>query len=217
MKQNKNLSAFSLRLKRLRELRKLSQKEFAAALGIIPATYNLYERNNSQPSIDTIMKMATILDIDINTLFGWKAPDNRVDEVKNILRQNDIMFIDDPIKKEVMISCENDTSVIVVQYDLLENVVLKTENTVRELLKNLHVATFQNDFFKNLQLELYTQQSNSKPKARRNTKGLAINSQIRFLGKRINEGDKIKAPDVPDNLKDGATFYAADIIKAGDK
>ena len=160
--------------------------------------------------------MAGSLDIDINTLVGWKAPTDKMDEVKTILRQNGIMFIDDPIKKEILISCNDDSFVIAAQYDLLTKITYKTEETVRKLFEHICVTTFLNDFYNELYSELCTQQASGSRKARRYSKGLAVNSQIRFLGKKLQEPDKQKVSTIPDNLKDGTVFYASDLEKAGD-
>lgn len=216
MKKNVELGAFALQLKKFREFRSLSQKEFAKELCITLATYNAYERKNVQPSIELLIRMAKILDVDVNTLVGWKAPTDKMEEVKTILRKNSIMFIDDPIKKEVLISCSNDKYVIAAHYDLLTKITYKTEETVRKLFEHICVTTFQNDFYNELHSELCTQQASGNRKARRYSKGLAVNSQIRFLGKKLQEPDKQKAPTIPDNLKDGAVFYASDLEKAGD-
>ena len=62
---------FPVRLKNLRKMRKISQKDFAKKLGITAQTYNRYERNNAQPSIDLLVHIACLLEVSLNELVGF--------------------------------------------------------------------------------------------------------------------------------------------------
>ena len=68
-KQLKN--SFPTRLKNLRKMRKISQKDFAKKLGITAQTYNRYERNNAQPSIDLLVHIACLLEVSLDELVGF--------------------------------------------------------------------------------------------------------------------------------------------------
>ena len=62
---------FPVRLKNLRKMRKISQKDFAKKLGITAQTYNRYERNNAQPSIDLLVHIACLLEVSLDELVGF--------------------------------------------------------------------------------------------------------------------------------------------------
>lgn len=50
--ENRTFEAIGKRLKAIREITKLSQKDFAARAGIRDTTYNQYERGVSQPKVE---------------------------------------------------------------------------------------------------------------------------------------------------------------------
>jgi len=56
-------------IKRLRELKKLSQKEVAAAGSIPQGQYSRIENNKVEPSISTLEKLATVFEVDIAEFF----------------------------------------------------------------------------------------------------------------------------------------------------
>lgn len=62
---------FPVRLKNLRKMRKISQADFAKKLGITAQTYNRYERNNAQPSIDLLVHIACLLEVSLDELVGF--------------------------------------------------------------------------------------------------------------------------------------------------
>lgn len=59
-----------MRLKRLREERKITQKQLAAMLGVAPNTISQYESGKREPDIDTLMKIASILEVSVDNLLG---------------------------------------------------------------------------------------------------------------------------------------------------
>ena len=59
-------------LKQWRLKRKLRQQDMADKLNIKRNTYSGYETGSRSPSIDIIRKIADILAVDINTLFGYQ-------------------------------------------------------------------------------------------------------------------------------------------------
>lgn len=59
---------FGDKLKALRENKDLSQKELAAAIGVGTSTITKYERNERQPSFDTLIKIADFFNKPIDYL-----------------------------------------------------------------------------------------------------------------------------------------------------
>lgn len=76
--------SFKSRLKDARQTQKLTQKEVAALIGVAKSTYAGYESGNSEPDMDRIVKLVTVLNVDPNYLFQdemEKASPSANDEV----------------------------------------------------------------------------------------------------------------------------------------
>lgn len=61
---------FPIRLKTLREMKKLNQKEVADTVGIPHSTYNYYESGKRQPTISVIAKLADFYRVTADYLIG---------------------------------------------------------------------------------------------------------------------------------------------------
>jgi len=48
----------------------LSQKELSENIGVAKSTYSLYESGKREPNVDTIKKIASILNVSADTLLG---------------------------------------------------------------------------------------------------------------------------------------------------
>lgn len=53
------------KLTELREIRRLSQAEFAETLGLSPSTYQRMEKNETYADIDQIMRFSKVLDVPV--------------------------------------------------------------------------------------------------------------------------------------------------------
>ena len=65
-----DMTAFAPRLKELRENRKLTQTRLAELLGVSPRVYNRWENGVATPHFDTVVKIADILEVSLDTLAG---------------------------------------------------------------------------------------------------------------------------------------------------
>ena len=61
---------FNENLRQIREKRGFSQKEMSEQLDVARSTYSLYESGNREPNIQTIKKIACILNISTDILLG---------------------------------------------------------------------------------------------------------------------------------------------------
>ena len=61
---------FNENLKFARERKKISQKEMAERIGVAKSTYSLYESGNREPNVQTIKKIADILNVSADELLG---------------------------------------------------------------------------------------------------------------------------------------------------
>lgn len=66
------MKTFAKRLRYYREKAKLQQKEIAEKIGISFAAYNKYETKDYEPKIETLLKLAAALGVDVNTLVGYE-------------------------------------------------------------------------------------------------------------------------------------------------
>jgi transcriptional regulator with XRE-family HTH domain len=65
-----DMAAFSARLKTLRESRKLTQTRLAELIGVNSRAYNRWERGNFVPQLDTLIKIADVLNVTLDELTG---------------------------------------------------------------------------------------------------------------------------------------------------
>lgn len=61
---------FNENLKAAREALGLSQKEVAERVGVANSTYSLYESGNREPNVQTIKKIAAVLNVSADRLLG---------------------------------------------------------------------------------------------------------------------------------------------------
>ena len=66
---------FGLRLKELREAKKLSQKNVADRLSVVPSTISGYENNTITPSLEQAIRLAILYHTSLDYIMGL---DNRV-------------------------------------------------------------------------------------------------------------------------------------------
>jgi len=68
-----DMSEFATRLKQLREERNITQSRLAELLSIDPRSYNRWERGGNVPQLDTLVKIADILNVTLDELVGRTA------------------------------------------------------------------------------------------------------------------------------------------------
>lgn len=68
-----DMAAFAERLKVLRESRQLTQARLAELIGVNARAYNRWERGNFVPQLDTLIKIADVLDVTLDELTGRTA------------------------------------------------------------------------------------------------------------------------------------------------
>lgn len=61
---------FNVNLQNARERQGLTQKEVAERIGVAKSTYSLYESGNREPNVQTIKKIADLLDTSADELLG---------------------------------------------------------------------------------------------------------------------------------------------------
>ena len=87
------MTIFSERLKTLREERKLTQARLAELIGVGARAYNRWERGNFVPQLDTLIKIADVLNITLDELTG-RSPEVRQPSVRNPKLQGLLQEVD---------------------------------------------------------------------------------------------------------------------------
>lgn len=90
------MSALNENIRKFRELRKLTQKQFADRLNKSRNVISNWERGENSPDPDTVEQICRILDVTPNQIFGWepcpdyerylqkmKAINSRIEELNN--------------------------------------------------------------------------------------------------------------------------------------
>lgn len=91
--QRLDMTAFAERLKLLREERKLTQARLAELIGVNARAYNRWERGNFIPQLDTLIKLADVLNIMLDELTG-RSPEIRQPSVRNPKLQGLLQEVD---------------------------------------------------------------------------------------------------------------------------
>ncbi|GAQ19570.1 HTH-type transcriptional regulator ImmR [Oceanobacillus picturae] len=68
------MEGFGLRLENLREKAGYTQKEISFKLGFSKNTYGKYEREDLEPSIETLIKIADLFQVSLDTLLRDEEP-----------------------------------------------------------------------------------------------------------------------------------------------
>ncbi len=77
------IAVFTERLKTLREQRGLSQVQLAELLDVGPRVYNRWERGAAVPRLDTVVKIADILQVTLDELAGRQPLSESAQRVRN--------------------------------------------------------------------------------------------------------------------------------------
>ena len=107
------MSAFSERLRLLRSARQITQARLAELLEVNPRVYNRWERGLATPQLDTVVRIADILQVSLDELAARTPPTTepriRNHELLNLYQQVDdlpdaeqqalILVIDSLVKK----------------------------------------------------------------------------------------------------------------------
>lgn len=64
------MSIFGDNIKRLRKNKGLKQQEIAELLGVKQNTYSDWENGKTEPSFENLVKLADLLDVSLDWLFG---------------------------------------------------------------------------------------------------------------------------------------------------
>ena len=110
------------RLKMLRSARGVLQKDIAALLGIDRTTYVKYEKGVSEPSIETLLKLADYFGVSVDFLLGREDEDTK----KEIAA-----LPDDDLNSEII-------SLLTSLFPGREEFALKTLQTISEIPEEKH-------------------------------------------------------------------------------
>ena len=100
------MQSFEERLKKIRKMRKLTQKEFADKLKISASAVGMYEQGRREPDHNTLIKMCKALEITADCLLGKTKMEtveigDFLDEIKTQIKSGGgLMFKGVPLSEE---------------------------------------------------------------------------------------------------------------------
>lgn len=111
-----DMSVFSERLRMLREARQITQTRLSALLEVDPRVYNRWERGTSSPQLDTVVRIADLLQVSLDELAGRSAAVSepkihnlellnlyqQVDSLSDASQQALVLIIDGMVKQAQM-------------------------------------------------------------------------------------------------------------------
>lgn len=108
---------FGINLKKLRIAKGFTNvSQFAKALNINLSTYHNYEKRNSLPPEDVIIRIANKLSVTVDELFGYqlktKPEQSDIEKALATLKQCGFIFKRDKMNKEVVVSANHDIASI---------------------------------------------------------------------------------------------------------
>ena len=83
------MTDFSRNLSTKRIGKELSQKAMSEAIGVAQSTYSLYEKGAREPNIDKIKKIAQVLGVSVDELFGVNVVNDSLTELISRLDTGD--------------------------------------------------------------------------------------------------------------------------------
>ena len=100
---NPNMQQIAERLKHYREACGLSQKQVAQALNIDRTTYTKYERSDSEPSLDTLIKIAAIYGVTpMDLLPGQPETSSEMERLRDAIETDSPLFALDKLERSLL-------------------------------------------------------------------------------------------------------------------
>lgn len=91
------------RLKRLRKMRGLTSNQVAEMVGVARSTYAGYETDHRQPPLETLHRLAEVLNTSTDYLIGLTddpLPKEPTRDINKLLREKDLHFNGVPLSEE---------------------------------------------------------------------------------------------------------------------
>lgn len=142
-------SQFADRLRKHRESRQLSQSYFAEQLGLSLATYNRYEKQNAQPSISLLVRMADVLGITTDQLIGYDSKNLLTDLEETYLKLDQLGITHDKSDYgENIIYIENEIYTLndIQLMDLVEIVDDYAAKSTTNIYRDIFISEFKRDY-----------------------------------------------------------------------
>lgn len=154
------------KIKELRKLKGISQKEMAELIGVNRSTYSNYENNNREPDMHTIQKIADALDTTTANLLGINVPHPKqleiIEKLSTQMQENSDEFKSSTVgtKAHLLsayklgemlseVSDENNENIWML-FNTLRNDIYKDENAIscfKEICKyiNIDITSYTNN------------------------------------------------------------------------
>lgn len=136
---NNNLTTINDRIKQIREHFQMSQEEFASGIGLIQATYSLYERGKRKIPTTTIIAISNSYNISKDWIYTGLG-EMFIKHSDNEEEQEDPLI--DPIKDAYLVINKVAKSTYISPYkaiDILTLIKTMTEEAIKEVDRNIQM------------------------------------------------------------------------------
>lgn len=174
---------FTKNLKKYREKTDLSKAELARLLGLKYNTYNNYEMGTGEPKLDTLVKIADILNVSLDDLLG-RTPTNEDEQLEKIINEGlkngncTLLKLSKIDSDSVFFDFDN----IIKDFELEKKFIIDNLNKIKFALQEKE-KLFQSRFFKFIQdtafISLSKEQINAFQKLIDNTTDIKIKEQLK--------------------------------------
>ncbi|MGU3374616.1 helix-turn-helix domain-containing protein [Chryseobacterium sp. M5A1_1a] len=131
------MSFFGTNIKKIRQVKGLSQKAFADLLGLNRGVISSYEEGRAEPKIETILKVASHFSLDLDKLLSETLQSDQLNKVSDADQL--MLFPELDLPKETKILSEDHSSNISILQKILASVDLIFEFTEeKQLLHPYH-------------------------------------------------------------------------------
>jgi len=133
------MNTFGMRLRQLRQEKKLRQRDLAKKLGITESAYGYYEQGRREPSYETLQQLADFFDVSVDWLLGRTDDPTTTKETNYNLGDNPV-----PTKKPEKLTEEELAEVKAIADGKIKLVIngkpLKPEDDkmAREIFKSIY-------------------------------------------------------------------------------
>ncbi len=103
--------AFGDKIKHLRDVKRMNQKQFSEYLGIAQPTLSAYENNKISPNIDVLIHIADKCDVSLDWLFGRQVAPISINSFSDIARFLFNLFEVEEMQYKIIIHGDNDNNV----------------------------------------------------------------------------------------------------------
>lgn len=129
------MSFFGTNIKKIRQVKGLSQKTFAELLDLNRGVISSYEEGRAEPKIETILKVATHFNLELDQLLTEDLHENQLTGISGV---NQLMLFPEPEEETIPPKTNNAQNSVILQKILASVDLVYEFTTEKQLLSPYH-------------------------------------------------------------------------------